>query len=68
MQELVRPRLEQAPHGWCRSHLSLTKLTVHDLDGYGARTFGACKGRRKAGLCLCVGLAVDADVEDCRPW
>jgi len=25
------PRLEQAPHGWCRSHLSLAKLSVHDL-------------------------------------
>lgn len=37
-------------------------------DGYQARTFGVCKGRRKAGLCLCVDLAADADVEHCRPW
>ncbi len=37
-------------------------------DGYRARTFGVCKGRRKAGLCLCVDLAADADVEHCRPW
>jgi len=27
----VRPRLEQAPHGCCRSHLSLAKLSVHDF-------------------------------------
>lgn len=37
-------------------------------DGYGARTFGVCKGRRKVGLCLCVDLAADADDEHCRPW
>lgn len=30
--------------------------------------FGVYKGRRKAGLCLCVDLAADADVEHCRPW
>ena len=27
----MRPRLEQAPHGCCRSHLSLAKLSVHDF-------------------------------------
>ena len=27
----MRPRLEQAPHGDCRSHLSLAKLSVHDF-------------------------------------
>lgn len=27
----MRPRLEQAPHGCCRSHLSLAKLNVHDF-------------------------------------
>jgi len=27
----VRPRLEQAPHGCCRSHLSLAKLSVRDF-------------------------------------
>lgn len=65
----MRPRLEQAPHGCCRSHLSLAKLKRARLyDGYRARTFGVCKGRRKAGLCLCVDLAADADVEHCRPW
>lgn len=37
-------------------------------DGYRARTFGVYKGRRKAGLCLCVDVAADADVEHCRPW
>ena len=26
----MRPRLEQAPHGCCRSHLSLAKFSVHD--------------------------------------
>jgi len=35
---------------------------------YRARTFGVCKGRRKAGLCLYVDLAADADDEHCRPW
>jgi len=65
----VRPRLEQAPHGCCRSHLSLAKLNRARLcDGYRKRTFGVCKGRRKAGFCLCVDLAADADVEHCRPW
>ena len=66
----MRPRLEQAPHGCCRSHLSLAKLSVHDfvMAIYRARTFGVCKGRRKAGLCLCVDLAAEADVEQCRPW
>lgn len=27
----MRPRLEQVPHGCCRSHLSLAKLSVHDF-------------------------------------
>ena len=27
----MRPRLEQAPHGCSRSHLSLAKLSVHDF-------------------------------------
>jgi hypothetical protein len=58
----------QAPHGCCRSHLSLATLSVHDFVMAIARTFGVCKGRRKAGLYLYVDLAADADVEHCRPW
>jgi hypothetical protein len=37
-------------------------------DGNRARTFGVCKARMKAGLCLCVDSAADADVEHYRPW
>ncbi len=35
-------------------------------DGYRIRTSGVCKGRKKAGPCLCVDLVADA--EHCRPW